>query len=386
MNNLLLGIGKPKSFYLLKEVASLLAVLLLLTGTTGLVWAAELDRTRIVVLPFFTEEGQDAKEGGGKSLHYRRLVRFINNKLVNHNFDVINAYSKDSQEQEYNRILERAREDSPLAAMEMCKKYGVDIAYIVWLKVKIKRTADGYCKARARMDGEGYDSGGRDLGVGVSKTFEVSRQNCDDAIAEVEKEVGYLVGHTLTAWSNRSNGQLTIIGDASGSVVSSGTTTTNRGSKLQREADKLKNQIEIRLDGGTEYEAVEAFGKVINTATGVTSVTRYASQIEPNNPQASFVTWRIHIEDTDPFRLQTNVMKMINDVLDSGGTLLLKGVPYRYTFHEINLLQGIRPGEATSRRLQFVFDRERMRDREFSGRHDINNGARQHNTASPGFE
>ena len=90
----------------------------------------------------------------------------------------------------------------------------------------------------------------------------------------------------------------------------------------------------------------------------------------PTIPQACFVIWRVRIEDTDPFRLQANVMKMIDDILDAGGEITLKGVPYRYTAAEVDLLKGIRPGESTSREIQFVVDRERARDREFSGRHD----------------
>ena len=64
------------------------------------------------------------------------------------------------------------------------------------------------------------------------------------------------------------------------------------------------------------------------------------------------------------------MMKMIDDILDAGGEITLKGVPYRYTAAEIDLLKGLRPGDSTTREIQFVVDRERARDREFSGRHD----------------
>jgi len=125
-------------------------------------------------------------------------------------------------------------------------------------------------------------------------------------------------------------------------------------------------------------------GKILNTATGVVEAKRYGSNIVPNNPKASWATWRVTYQDTDPFRLQANIMTMINQVLDAGGELTLKGVPYRYTADEVNLLMGVRPGSATSRMIQFVFDRERMRDREFSGRHDPYK-ARQ-KRRGPGFE
>jgi len=325
-------------------------------------------QTRVAVIPLYTEEGREAKDGGSRTLHYRRAMGFIENQLVRHGFEVINPFAKDASEAEYNRVMERAREDSVLASKEMCKKYAVDVAYIVWLNVKVKRTADGYCKAKARLDGQGYDSAGRSLGANVSKTFKVTRRDCDDAVAEVEKEVGDVVGRKLTAWrGSRAHGSVV----TAGSAVSqrSGTTQTG-GGVLQRRADPLENLINVRLDGATEYELAEVFGKVINTVTGVVEAKRYSISLVPDNPQACFVIWRVRIEDTEPFRLQANMMKMIDDISDAGGEITLKGVPYRYTAAEIDLLKGVRPGDSTAREIQFVVDRERARDREFSGRHD----------------
>ena len=352
------------SYGYLVYISFLVAALLL-----GMVVAnSAMAQTRIVVIPLYTEKGKEAKDGGNQTLHYRRAMGFIENQLVRHGFEVINPFAKDASEAEYNRVMERAREDSPLASRDMCKKYAVDAAYIVWLNVKIKRTSDGYCKANARLDGQGYDSAGRSLGANVSKTFKATRRDCDNAIAEVEKEVGDLVGRKLTAWR---------VGKAKGSVVTaesdvsqkSGSTQTEDGVLIRR-TTALKDLINVRLDGATEYELTEVFGKVINTVTGVLEAKRYSSSLIPDNPQACFMIWRVRIEDTDPFRLQANVMKMIDDILDAGGAITLKGVPYRYTAAEIDLLKGIRPGDSTTREIQFVVDRERARDREFSGRHD----------------
>ncbi|MBC8434182.1 MAG: hypothetical protein H8D96_19920 [Desulfobacterales bacterium] len=325
-------------------------------------------QARIVVIPLYTEEGREARDGGSRTLHYRRAMGFIENQLVRHGFEVVNPFAKDSSEAEYNRVMERARENSVLASREMCKRYAVDVAYIVWLSVKVKRTSDGYCKARARLDGQGYDSAGRSLGANVSKTFKVTRRDCDDAVAEVEKEVGDLVGKKLTAWrGSKAKGSVVTV-DSDISQKSDSTQT--EGGVLKRRTDALENLINVRLDGATEYETAEVFGKVINTVTGVTEAKRYSSSLVPDNPKACFVNWRIRIEDTDPFRVQANVMKMIDDILDAGGEITLKGVPYRYTAAEIDLLKGIRPGSSTSRTIQFVVDRERARDRTFSGRHD----------------
>ncbi|MCP4689092.1 MAG: hypothetical protein GY859_13645, partial [Desulfobacterales bacterium] len=286
-----------------KSIRGGLAMILFLTAAmlaSNIFMGTAVAQMRIVVLPFYTEKGLDAKDGGRDSLHYRRMMRFINNQLVRHGFDVINPFAKDASEREYNRVMERAREDSSLACLEVCKKYGVDAAYVVWLKVKRKTTPDGYCKVSARVDGEGYDSGGRDLGASVSKSYKLARSDCDDAIADVEKEVGDVVGRALTAWSGES-------GRSSGSVVvsgGSGAGESSGGGILQRNLEKTQNRLEVRLDGASEYELVEVFGKVLNTATGVLDTKRLNMNIQPDTPQACYSTWRAHIEDTDPFRLQ----------------------------------------------------------------------------------
>ncbi len=341
-----------------------LAAALVLGNVFGAVAMAQ---TRIVVLPFYVEEGADAKEGGTSTLHYRRMMRFINNQLTRHGFEVINPFAKDASEKEYNRVMERARTDSTLACLEMCKKYGVDVAYVVWLKVKVKKEDNNLYKAQARVDGEGYDSASRDLGAGLSKTFYRTKSTRDDAIIEVEKEVGDLVGRTLTKWSGRRSVSSVVSDSRAGGriVVDTGSRNASEGGILQRRADELENLITIKLDGATEYELSEVFGKVINTVSGVVEAKRYSSRIIPDNPQASYVLWRVRIQDSDPFRIQANMMKMIKDILDAGGEISLKGVPYRYSAAEVDLLKGIRTGDTTSREIQFVVDRERARDREF---------------------
>jgi hypothetical protein len=305
------------------------------------------DPIRIVVLPFYNESGLDTNDDGETSIHYRRIIRFINNQLVRHDFEVINPFASDASAKEYDRIQERARVDSSLASLEMCKKYQTDAVYMIWLKVKPWKMANGYCKAKARLEGEGYDSAGHDLGVGLSKTFTKSRRTCDDAIIEAEKEVGDHVGRILTAYGDRNQ-------------------KNSNGGALARNIKKNAPFITVRLGGSTDFQVTEVFGKVVNSATGVIGAKRYASQMIPDNPQASYVTWRATIEGTDPFKLQTNILKMIQDISDAGGTIQIKGIPYRYSAFEIEMLKGIRPADATSREIQFVIDRDLARKKEFT--------------------
>ncbi len=283
---------------------------------------------------------------------------------------MIDPFARDASETELNAVMEKAKQDSLMVAKNMCQRYAVDAAYIVWLTVKTQKTSDGYYQASAILDGKGYDSGGRSLGANVLKTFKVTRRDFDEAVAIVEKEVGDVVGRTLTNWSDNRPVH---------NVVSSsqGQSTGSGEGVLAKNIAKQAQYVNLRLDQANEYELVEAFGKVVNTVRGVTAARRYNQRIVPDNPQACVTEWEVAIDtnQTDPFRLQANIMKMVNDILDAGGTIRINGVPYRYTPSEMKLMMGLRPGEATSRSIQFVVDRERARDREFAGRHDPENAA-----------
>ena len=313
-------------------------------------------QTRVVVLPFYTEEGANASEGGAAVEHYRRVMRFINNQLNRNDFEVINPFAKENIEKEYDRVMERARQDSVLAGREVCEKYGVDIAYIVWLKAKVEYTPDGYYKSSVQLDGEGYDSAGHDLGAGIFQTFKVTRRDRDEAIGETERWAGDLVGRKLTSWHEERPAT---------AVLPAGEQLQGKGI-LARSAQKYEKNLNVRLVGATDYEVAEVFGKVLNTVTGVVEAKRFGSSIIPNNPQASYVSWRAKIEDTEPFRLEANIMKMIKDVIAAGGTIDLKGVPYRYTPDEIVFLKGVRPGKSNAQQLQFVVDRGRVVGRELA--------------------
>ncbi len=199
-------------------------------------------------------------------------------------------------------------------------------------------------------------------GANVLKTFKVTKRDFDEAVAIVEKEVGDVVGRTLTNWSKKRT---------TGNVVQnySGSQNSNGKGMLAKNIENQEKYINLRLDKANEYEIVEAFGKVVNTVRGVKHAKRFNQRIVSDNPQACVTEWEVEIDTsaTDSFRLQANIMKTINDILNAGGTIRINGVPYRYTSSEMKLMMGIMPVTATSRSIQFVIDRERMRDREFAG-------------------
>ncbi len=177
-----------KSFYIF-------CLLLLVVST-----AQSQEAIRIVVLPVDTEGGAWVSDDDDRMEHYRRTMRFINNELVKHGFEVVNPAAKELLIQEYDRMAARIEENSKLASLELCRRYETDAAYIVWLDVHVRRTRDGYCKVKVRVEGEGYDTASRDLGAGLLEEFHLVRRNCQQAVESAERQVGDIVGKKLTAY------------------------------------------------------------------------------------------------------------------------------------------------------------------------------------------
>ena len=350
---------------------SLLPALLLLFLISATTQAMANGPIKVVVVPSYTELGADVRDGGGRTVHYRRVMRYINNQLVKHGFEVVNPTAAEYIEEEQNVQMQRSRQDSILNARTLCKKYATDVAMVVWLKVKAERADRGLTRVKATLEGEGYDAAGMDLGIGLEKNWTVTANDKDDAIIKAEKDVGYEVGRVLTAWrGHQSRSSQTVIDSRPVSGSYAGTSAPAEGGVLQRRAQQSLQYIYVNLDGAVTPETGEVFGKIVNTTTGVLGAKLYGQQITPGNPQASYIKWRIQIEETDPFRVQTNIMKMINDVLDAGGDLTMRGVPYRYTPAEVDMLRGIRTSSANPKVINFIVDRERMRDGDFSDRHN----------------
>ncbi len=150
---------------------------------------------RILVLPFYSEDGKSVIHGGNRYYHYQRVMRFMNNQFVRANFEVVNARA-------YEMILEEwagtgEKTDGGTFSKNICAKYGVDGVYIIWLQIQTQKRGP-FVRVKAILEGEGYDSAGRDLGAGLSKSLEHKGKDIDASYEYVEKEIGYLVGGVLT--------------------------------------------------------------------------------------------------------------------------------------------------------------------------------------------
>ena len=151
---------------------------------------------RIVVLPCYTSESANIDKR--IAAHYRRTLSAINNQLVAHGFEVINPNAYTQLQEERNRLAERVRSDSVLAAGELCKRFQTDAAYLAWLDVRTSRLKDSSCRATITLEGVGYDAGGRDLGAGLVQSLHRNAPDCSAAILLAETAIGDLIGQALT--------------------------------------------------------------------------------------------------------------------------------------------------------------------------------------------
>lgn len=129
--------------------------------------------------------------------------------------------------------------------------------------------------------------------------------------------------------------------------------------------------VEVRLEEVDESTVARAFGKVLRSGEGVISVRRSKANIIPGNPQASYAAWNVETSYADPLRLEDSIMDGINMVLRAGGYVVINGVTFDFTPHEIEMLKGVRLIDSRrSNQLRYKVDRELARDRDFSGRLD----------------
>lgn len=126
--------------------------------------------------------------------------------------------------------------------------------------------------------------------------------------------------------------------------------------------------VEIHLQGATDAATAMAFGRIVSTVPGVLGAKRYSETIVADNPAASSSFWRVVLaKGVDPLTLQADILDTTRQLLRAGGLLVVGGRQLDLPQDEISALLGLRLGEGTSRRLDFVIDRELRRDREMSG-------------------
>jgi len=275
-------------------------------------------QTRIVVIPFYEENNQLKK--GDMNRHYRRISGFINNHLVSNEFEVINPFALNWKEDEFNVLLKRSRKDSAFFCKEMCRKYSTDIAYILWLDLKKITSPDNFCKVKVILEGQGYDSASRDVGVYIVENIQTINPDCYLAIIEAEKKVASLTGEKLA-------------------------------NQLKNKSTFTENTLNIRLEGDISPEISEIFGKILNVTKGVSEAKNYRFKIH------SVSMWRVSNNETELFRLNSNITFLIKQIIHSNGNFQKNGVQFQYDSKTIERLKSIKCKDTSSREILFVLEK-----------------------------
>jgi len=274
-------------------------------------------QTRIVVLPFYEESNELPKEDMKR--HYRRISGFINNNLVSEAFEVINPFAVEWKENEYDLLIKRSRKESAFVCKEMCRKYSSDIAYIVWLDLKKTYTPDNFCKVNIVLEGQGYDSASRDVGVYMSETIQGIHINCDAAVIDAEKKLAIFMGKKLIA-------------------------------ELNKNIQFTEETIEIRIEGKVTPVIAEIIDKILNITKGVDEVQRYRFKID------SVCIWRIKINETSISGIQENMINIIKQIIDSKGNFNKNDVQFNYSELEVNELKKFKCKDSSSRAILFLLE------------------------------
>ncbi len=162
----------------------------------------ELFPLRVVVLPAFSEQGEDAGSDASNG-NYRRAMRFINNQLVRHDFHVVNPFGFGAGADVFHQAMAQARKNSQKVCTALCKQFQVDYVYIVWLKTSVTELENARFQATAFLEGEGYNRVGKDIGRGLGKKMHWTADSRAGAMEVAEKEIGDLVGRTLAGPGRR---------------------------------------------------------------------------------------------------------------------------------------------------------------------------------------
>ncbi|MGE4180943.1 MAG: hypothetical protein AB7J34_14055 [Limisphaerales bacterium] len=334
--------------------------------------------TRIVVLPMFSMDGQNLSDSGIARSHYLTVLGPIENRLVQSgSFEVIDPLATEVGEKEYQRTLGEARSQTSLAVRNLAQKYAADIVYLVDLNVRVHEVEPGFFEALTQVQGRGFDSANRNLGLNLDRTYKHSSEDRGTAVNEVEKEAGRGIARILTDRTEADAAPVSPVevptpaatSGLDGITANPPPATAGTGSPIERRAALHEDSVIVRLDGATSPEIAEAFGKILNGALGVVEAKLFSAHLDPGARQASYAVWRLRIDGTEPFRLQANIKKDIDDILKSGSTeYWLRGIPYRYTRDQLSQLKGIYPRTQTTREIQFHVDPDRAENLEIRDR------------------
>ena len=315
-----------------------------LTASVGVVTADAL--VRMAVIPDYMEDDSPAPNKGDGTL-YRNVVAYMNHHLKNSNaVEVVNVFSSGST----NRY-QAAKKGAELSRKDVCAMFHADAVIPVKITVKTDEDKQGLCTAELNILMWGYDSAGRDLGLGYEKTFKSRKIGCSKAVDDAALISGDRFGEIIKAWAWKTYNP-------------------------KEPRDPYEGYVNVVLSGAVKEETKEIFGKLLSSASGVFQCDYYGNDVSPEYEEALNHHFRIKLENMEPLVFQANVLKMIDKIIAADGAITLKDVAYQYSPSDINELKGIRSGLAKRAEIRFIMDRGLKMEREISGKYGSNEASK----------
>ena len=140
-------------------------------------------------------------------------------------------------------------------------------------------------------------------------------------------------------------------------ILPAAAATRGDGGILQREITARENLISVKLIGVTEYKVAEMFNYLLISSPGVMEAKRYRFRLDPQKPASCIVEWQVKIGDTDAFKLESSLYRMLRDTARNGTEEEAPVFEFDPTEKDLGSFKNIRPWRASSREIQFVSGR-----------------------------
>ncbi len=324
---------------------------------------AQAARPKVMIVPFYTEEGRTFKEvDPDLQDFYRDVVGYVGSHLSRNCFTVANQWANDAMVRRSDWLQSRPREFSSRSIGQVAQRYGLSGVYVVRVKVFKRTSTDGIVVLRGIVRGDGYDAAGNSLGLPIKEKFSVSSRYREEAMIDLATELGDILGAELDASPNGDCGNLYYA-------------LTRDNSRRPGVNAAIADSVTVSVSGVRNSETIEALGKILNTSTGVRKnsrdrVEKITSEVHRDNTMMSRTIWQIELgREMSQQVLQANIIKNAKDIVKAGGKAISKGIRYRYDYNTIRELSGLTVGDNYAKgNLSFQIDRNKMRSWERSHR------------------
>ncbi|MBN2706571.1 MAG: hypothetical protein JXR89_09040 [Deltaproteobacteria bacterium] len=121
------------------------------------------------------------------------------------------------------------------------------------------------------------------------------------------------------------------------------------------ESELRGNFLSVELVGVGSYELAEIFHDILSRCPGVLEARRCRLHLDPHNPRASLVEWRIKHTGASVFALESSIYQRLKEISAAKPVVYpVNGSELTLTAGESESLQAIKPWQASGRKLRFI--------------------------------